>query len=83
MAEIKWTPTAEKTPTPYVSVLAYIQSQVPFPAVREAFFVDDPRLWPFIPHWHVPSLEGLSDIGEIFEVTHWAEMPEGPKCSTE
>ena len=82
--KVTWIPASVQKPAPFVSVLAYIPDQAPFPTVREAYYVDNKTLWPFIPHWQVPSLDGLSN--EIHNVTHWAEMPDGPEdllCSIE
>lgn len=76
--KVTWIPASVQKPAPFVSVLAYIPSMKPYPTVREAFFVDNENFWVILGH-----IEGryLKD-----EVTHWAEMPDGPEdlpCSIE
>ena len=53
-------------PEPYVSVLARIPGEKPFPTVREGFISAD-GIW---------KVAGF--IREPGEVTHWADMPEFP-----
>lgn len=65
----KWIPVTERLPEPFVSVLAYIPSESPFPLVHESYMVDE-TLWVCILERR-PWKEGV--------VTHWMPMPSPPE----
>lgn len=64
----KWIPSSEKLPENSVSVIGYIPSAAPMPTVRECYTILD--------NFYFPALNGMYSAQAV---THWQEMPKGPK----
>lgn len=62
-----WIPTNERKPREFVSVLIYAPGEAPLPTVHEAYLARE--------CWVIPGIA----IMQGNEVTHWMEMPAGPK----
>ena len=62
-----WISVKDRTPSMFVSVLGYMTDAGPFPAVRECYRMGR--------EFYFPAL------GEIHPISHWMNMPEGPKES--
>ena len=64
----KWIPSAERLPKNFVTVLGYIPSAAPMPTVRECYTIND--------RFYFPALNANYSTKAV---THWREMPKGPK----
>ena len=63
----EWIPVTERLPEPFVSVLAHMPGEKPFPTVHEGFISND-GIWQSEMFRREPG-----------EVTHWQPMPQPPK----
>lgn len=64
----EWIPSTERLPKNFVSVLGYIPSAAPFPTVRECYTIHD--------RFFFPALDASYSAKAV---THWRDMPGGPK----
>lgn len=63
----EWIPVTDRLPEPFVSVLAHMPGEKPFPTVHEGFISND-GIWQSEMFRREPG-----------EVTHWQPMPQPPK----
>lgn len=63
----EWIPVTERFPEPFVSVLAHMPGEKPFPTVHEGFISND-GIWQSEMFRREPG-----------EVTHWQPMPQPPE----
>jgi hypothetical protein len=65
--ERRWVPVSERKPEQFVSVLIFAPEMAPRPMVHAGYLARG--------NWVIPGIQIL----EGHEVTHWMEMPVGPK----